>query len=149
MPKPFSLQAVLDLMQNRSDEATQRLARLIATERDAQGKLDMLEQYRDDYSERFRRAVQEGLRQPEWRNYQEFLCRLDQAISEQLQAVRRQQAHTAAGQAAWQQQRTRLQAFDALFERHRASEAKLEGRQEQKEQDEFAARRKYDRQDDH
>jgi flagellar biosynthesis chaperone FliJ len=33
-------------------------------------------------------------------------------------------------------------AFDALFERHRASEAKLEGRQEQKAQDEWAARRK-------
>ena len=147
MPKPFSLQAVLDLMQNRSDEATQRLARLIASERDAQGKLRMLEEYRDDYSERFRKAVQGGLRQPEWRNYQEFLKRLDEAIDQQFQAVRQQQSQTASGQADWQQQRTRLQAFDALFERHRASEAKLEGRQEQKAQDEWAARRKHDKED--
>ncbi len=148
MPKPFSLQAVLDLMQSRSDEATQRLARLIATERDAQSKLGMLEQYRDDYSERFRKAVQGGLRQPEWRNYQEFLKRLDEAIDQQFQAVRQQQSQTASGQADWQQQRTRLQAFDALFERHRSSEAKLEGRQEQKAQDELAARRKHDKDDD-
>lgn len=144
MPKPFSLQAVLDLMQNRTDEATQALARLLATERDAQSKLRMLEQYRDDYTERFRKAVQNGLGQPEWRNYQDFLHRLDEVITEQSQAVLRQQAHTAAGQAAWKQQRTRLQAFDALFERHRASEAKLEVRQEQKAQDEFAARRRHD-----
>ncbi|EXI81432.1 MAG: Flagellar FliJ protein [Candidatus Accumulibacter appositus] len=148
MPKPFSLQTVLELMQNRSDEATQRLARLIATERDAQSKLGMLEDYRDDYTERFRKAIQGGLCQPEWRNYQEFLNRLDEAISQQLQAVRQQQAHTAAGQAEWQQQRTKLQALDALYERHRASEAKLEERQEQKAQDEFAARRRHDKQDE-
>lgn len=148
MPKPFSLQTVLDLMQNRSDEATQHLARLIASERDAQSKLRMLEEYRDDYSERFRKAMQGGLRQPEWRNYQEFLQRLDEAINQQLQAVRQQQSQTASGQAEWRQQRKRLQAFDALYERHRSSEAKLEGRQEQKAQDELAARRKHDKDDD-
>lgn len=141
MPKPFSLQAVLDLMQTRSDEATRRLARLIATERDAQSKLDILEQYRDDYAERFRQAASNGLGQPEWRNYQEFLNRLDEAITQQSEAVNQQQKHTAAGQTDWQRQRARLQAFDALFDRHRASEAKLELRQEQKAQDEFAARR--------
>lgn len=142
MPKPFSLQTVLDLMQTRSDKATQALARLIASEHDARNKLAMLEQYRDDYSERFRRAAQSGLAQPEWRNYQEFLQRLDEAIAEQQKAVRQRQSHTAAGQADWRQQRTRLQAFDALFERHRANEARSELRQEQKAQDEFAARRK-------
>ncbi|MCB1932360.1 MAG: flagellar export protein FliJ [Candidatus Accumulibacter sp.] len=144
MPRPFSLQAVLDLMQTRSDEATQRLARLIATERDAQSRLGMLEQYRDDYAERFRQAARKGLGQPEWRNYQEFLNRLDEAITQQSQVVSLQQQHTAAGQTDWQRQRTRLQAFDALFERHRASEAKLELRLEQKAQDEFAARRRDD-----
>jgi flagellar FliJ protein len=148
VPRPFSLQTVLDLMQTRSDKATQRLARLIASERDAQSQLDMLEQYRDDYSERFRQAAMTGLGQPEWRNYQEFLNRLDDAISQQLQAVRQQQTNTAAGQADWQQQRARLQAFDALFERHRVNEAKLELRQEQKAQDEFAARRQDDEQGD-
>jgi flagellar FliJ protein len=95
----------------------------------------------------FARPVQGGLRQPEWRNYQEFLKRLDEAIKQQLQAVHQQQSHTASGQAEWRQQRKRLQAFDALFERHRASEAKLEGRQEQKAQDEWAARRKHDKED--
>ena len=42
MARPFSLQTVLELMQTRSDEATQRLARLIAAERDAVGEKDRL-----------------------------------------------------------------------------------------------------------
>ncbi|MEF8709030.1 MAG: hypothetical protein V5B38_09200 [Candidatus Accumulibacter propinquus] len=50
MARPFSLQTVLELMQTRSDEATQRLARLIAAERDAKEKFAMLLQYRDEYN---------------------------------------------------------------------------------------------------
>ncbi len=57
MVKPFSLQTVLELMQVRADDATQRLARLIANERDAKNKLDMLQQYRDEYAARFRQAA--------------------------------------------------------------------------------------------
>lgn len=142
MAKPFSLQMVLDLMRNRHDEATQSLARLLAAERDAKKKLEMLLQYREEYTTRFREAAQDGLGQPEWRNFQEFLNRLDEAITQQLQSVNLQEAHTAAGQAEWRQQQKRLKAFDALSERHRASEARWESRQEQKTQDEFAARHK-------
>lgn len=142
MAKPFSLQMVLDLMRNRHDEATQSLARLLAAERDAKKKLAMLLQYREEYTTRFREAAQDGLGQPEWRNFQDFLNRLDEAITQQLQSVSLQEAHTAAGQAEWRQQQKRLKAFDALSERHRVSEARWESRQEQKTQDEFAARHK-------
>jgi flagellar FliJ protein len=140
MPRPFSLQTVLELMQARSDEATQRLATLLAVEVDVKRKLTLLQDYRDEYAARFREAARHGLGQPEWRNYQSFLGRLDEAVRQQLEAVSRQAAHTAAGQAEWQQQRARLKAFDALSRRHRAGEAREELRQEQKTQDEFAAR---------
>ena len=51
--KPFALQAVLDLMQTRADDATRQLARLIAAERSAKEKLQMLQHYRDEYANRF------------------------------------------------------------------------------------------------
>lgn len=146
MARPFSLQSVLELMRNRNDEATQRLASLIGVERDEKKKLALLLQYRDEYTTRFRLAAQNGLGQPEWRNYQEFLDRLDGALKQQRHTVRLQETHTAAGQAEWQEQRTRLKAFDALSERHSASEARLELRHEQKTQDEFAARMRDDEQ---
>ena len=140
MSKPFSLQTVLELMQSRADEATQQLARLIANERDARNKLEMLQQYRDEYATRFRQAGQHGLTPREWQNYQEFLNRLDEAITAQTKAVAQQAQHTAAGQAHWQQQRKKLKAIDTLSERHQASEEAKEQRREQKLQDEFATR---------
>ena len=140
MTKPFSLQTVLELMQVRADDATHRLARLIASEREAKSKLEMLQQYRDEYATRFKQAAQNGLVQREWHNYQEFLNRLDEAIDSQLKIVELQVEHTAAGQTQWQHNRKKLMAFDTLSERHYASENALELKREQKTQDEFAGR---------
>jgi flagellar FliJ protein len=144
--KPFSLQPVLDLMQTRTDEATRRLAQLIGMENDAKNKRDMLQQYRDEYASRFRQAAQNGIGKREWSNYQEFIGRIDEAIEQQSQTVRLQERHTATGQAHWQQQRTKLKAFDTLSQRHQASEIANELRQEQRIQDEFASRH-YDSED--
>jgi len=140
MAKPFSLQTVLELMQVRADDATQSLARLIANERDAKTKLGLLQQYRDEYAVRFQQAAQNGINPREWRNYQQFLNRLDEAIDSQRRAVTQQEQNTVAGQQHWQQQRTKLKAFDTLSERHFASENMQELKREQKTQDEFAAR---------
>ena len=144
MTKPFALQTVLELMQTRADDATQRLARLIASERNAKDKLEMLQNYRGEYATRFQQAAQKGLSPGEWRNYQEFLNRLDEAVDAQSQALALQAQRTASGQAHWQQQRTKLKAFDTLSERHFASENAQELKREQTGQDEFAARRKDD-----
>lgn len=144
MSKPFSLQTIHELMRTRADEATQALARLLASERSAKDKLAMLQQYRDEYATRFRAAAQNGLSQGEWRNFQAFLERIDEAISAQNQAVATQVERTASGQIQWQQQRMKLKAFDTLSARHDASENALENKRDQKAQDEFAARRKDD-----
>jgi flagellar FliJ protein len=138
--KPFSLQPILELMQNRTDDATRRLASLIAHEKDAKNKFQMLQEYRSEYAFRFQQAAQSGVSQREWHNYQEFLNRLDEAIDSQAQAVNQQEKNTLAGQALWQQQRVKLKAFDTLSRRHETNELKLEVKREQKVQDEFASR---------
>ena len=145
MTKPFALQTVLDLMQIRTDEATRNLAHLIANEKDARAKLELLQHYRDEYATRFRESAQKGLTQREWSNFQQFLNRLDEAIDAQRKTVATQIRNTAAGQAQWQQQRKKLKAFDTLSERHFASENARELKKEQKVQDEFAAREKDDK----
>ena len=142
MTRPFSLQSVLELMQSRTDEATRNLARLIANEKDAKTKLGMLIGYRDEYAGRLREAAQAGLTQREWQNFQHFLGRLDEAIEQQRKMVEAQERNTAAGQLQWQQQRTKLKAFDTLSERHYTSENLKAMKREQKLQDEFAARAK-------
>lgn len=144
MTKPFSLQTIHELMKTRADDATQQLARLLASERSAKDKLDMLQQYRDDYADRFRAAAQSGLTQGQWRNYQSFFERIDEAIGVQKQAVAQQEQRTATGKTHWQQQRMKLKAFDTLSDRHFASENAREVKRDQKTQDEFAARPKED-----
>ncbi|MFT3851038.1 MAG: flagellar export protein FliJ [Propionivibrio sp.] len=144
MARPFPLQTVLELMQARADEATQQLARLIASERDAKSKLELLQQYRDEYATRFRDASQRGLSQIQWQNYQDFLDRLDEAIDQQRRTVAQQERNTASGQINWQQQRKNLKAFDTLSDRHFSRENARELKREQKAQDEFAARSKDD-----
>jgi flagellar FliJ protein len=143
--KPFSLQPILELMQSRTDEATRRLAVLIASEKNAKSKFQMLQEYRDEYASRFQQAAQKGISQSEWRNYQDFLYRLDEAIDLQGKTVGVEEKNTQAGQAHWQQQRVKLKAFDTLSQRHKASELELEVRREQKIQDEFASRNNSDK----
>jgi flagellar FliJ protein len=142
MTKPFALQAVLDLMQNRADEATQKLARLISAENDAKTKLDLLSEYREEYARRFQATAQQGMSPLQWKNFQDFLSRLDDAIGQQQAVVANSRNNTAAGQAHWQEQRIRLKAIDTLSDRHRVSELALELRREQKLSDEIAARRR-------
>jgi flagellar FliJ protein len=143
MTKPFSLQAVLDLMQTRADEATRDLARLIAAEQDAQSKLDLLSQYREEYARRFQASAQAGISPLQWKNFQDFLNRLDEAIGQQQGVVAHSRNNTAAGQAHWQEQRLRLKAIDTLSVRHRSTELSLELRREQKLCDEFAGRKRH------
>jgi len=144
MSKPFALQTVLELMQRRTDDATRQLARLIAAEQDAKSKLDLLCQYREEYARRFQTSAQDGMSPQQWKNFQDFLARLDDAISQQRQVVNRSCDQTAAGQQHWQTQRIRLQAIDTLSVRHYKAELVKEGRREQKIVDEYAARRKSD-----
>lgn len=145
MTKPFALQIVLELMQVRADESTLQLARLIASERDAKNKLNMLQQYREDYAARFRQAAEGGLNPREWHNYREFMNRLDEAIDSQLETLAVQARNTAEGQTRWQEQRKNLKAFDTLSVRHFTKENIRERKSEQKSQDEFAARSKDDK----
>lgn len=147
MSKPFALQTVLELMQQRADEATNRLARLIAAEQDAATKLKLLDDYRDEYARRFHDASQEGLTPQQWRNFQQFLGRLDEAIAQQREVVARSRSNTTAGKAAWQEQQVKLKAFDTLAERHHQAEEKRENRREQKQTDEIAARKREDREE--
>jgi flagellar FliJ protein len=141
MAKPFSLQVLRDLMHTRVDEAVRKLGECIAAEQSARSRLELLGQYRQEYVDRFRNAQAGGMTPLAWQNYQDFLDKIDTAISEQNQRVDEATRATADSRNAWQAQNTRLKALDTLAARQRQNEARLELRQEQKNLDEFALRR--------
>lgn len=141
MAQPFSLQPLLEIMQERSDAATRQLGQLIAAEQNAKSRLQMLEQYRDEYLQKLRDAISSGITQQVLRNYQDFLGRIDEAIMQQSLAVQNSERGTAAGQAHWKEQNKRLKAIDTLSQRHETRERHRENKLEQKLQDEFSARK--------
>ena len=141
MGQPFSLQPLLDLMQTRTDEATRTLGKLIAAEQSQRSRLQMLEQYREEYAQRLRENIAQGITRLVMLKYQDFLARIDEAIEQQRQAVRTSEQSTRAGQEHWQRQNKQLKAIDTLSQRHDARERYRENKQEQKLQDEFSTRK--------
>jgi len=141
MSQPFTLQPLLDLMQNRADEASRKLGQLIAAEQSAKSRLQMLEQYRAEYADRLRDAIAQGMTRQVLANYQDFLARIDEAIHQQTLAVQQSESNTSNGQLHWKEQNTRLKAIDTLSVRHDLKERQREEKKEQKLLDEFSARK--------
>ena len=140
MSKPFPLQTLLDLSQMRMEDAAKRLGELLAGEQEAGARVILLQQYRDEYHQRFVAAAQNGIGRDAWSNYQAFLSRLDEAIAQAQALAAQSKQRTAAGQREWLAKRGRVQAFDSLSARHRQHVQYAENRQDQKIQDEYAAR---------
>lgn len=141
MRNRFHLQPLLDLARTRTDDAARELGELLAAERSVEEKLDLLENYRNEYRQRFADAARAGLTPDAWRNYSAFLVRLDEAVAAQRQLVEQSRARTAEGQQLWMEQRNKLKAFDTLSRRHQNALARIEAKAEQKLSDEHAARR--------
>ena len=141
MAQSFPLQTLLELMQSRTDEATRKLGQLISAEQSQRSRLEMLEQYREEYAQRLRDATTAGITRLILRNYQEFLARIDEAIEQQRLAVQNSELKTKAGQAQWRTQNKQLKAIDTLSIRHDARERYRENKLEQKLLDEFSSRK--------
>lgn len=141
MSKAFSLQPLLEIMRERTDEATRRLGQLVAAEQNARSRLQLLTEYREEYFQRFREAQAQGLTLSAWKNYQEFIDKLDEAISHQEHLVNNSAQNTAEGQEHWRTQNTRMKAIDTLSVRHTQAIQRKENKQEQKLLDEYTTRR--------
>ncbi|MCB1955042.1 MAG: flagellar export protein FliJ [Rhodocyclaceae bacterium] len=148
MSENFPLQKLLDLAQERTDDAARRLGELIGAEKEDGRKLSLLREYRDEYQARFMEAARLGIGPDEWRNFSAFIGKLDEAIEQQEKIVEAARGRTAAGQQAWLSERNRMKAFDTLSQRHQKQVLRKEARKDQQMTDEHAAKRGRDREDD-
>ena len=137
MPKPFPLQTLLDLAQAGSDTAAAQLGVINGRERDMDKRLQMLLGYRSEYTERLARVTQTGMHSIGWRNFREFIDKIDAAIELQRELVARARSEVETGQHHWHAQQRRLKSFDTLSQRHYSAERISQARQEQREQDDF------------
>lgn len=141
MTKPFSLQPLLDLSQNRMDSAARELGKLIALEQEGERKLELLRNYRAEYETRFVTALHGGISVEALRNYGAFMARIDEAIDIQHANLSQSQQHTASGKQHWMTQRNKVKAYDTLHDRHTKNEGRKAVREEQHQSDEHTTNR--------
>lgn len=136
----FPLQTVLELMQKRTDDSARTLGRLIAAEQSEQGKLDLLNQYRQEYTDRFSESARIGITPGALANYQAFLAKIDEAIAHQQRVLDQSKQATVTGQQQWLAHRNRVKAIDSLAQRHVQILQAKDAKRDQKQTDELSTR---------
>ena len=111
MAKQSALDTLLELAQTRTDDAAKRLGALNAQGVDMEAKLALLVQYWQEYSARFQVSMQQGITASDWRNYQEFLDKLDAAVVQQRELLAATQQRVEAGRVAWQSAKRTLKSY--------------------------------------
>ena len=140
MNQEFRLKTVQDIAKRASDTAAMALGSLNAEAAKAEAKLNMLLQYREDYRNRFRSSMNEDVHSAGWKNFQQFLEKLDQAIDQQRSAVLACQQAVHKGQRDWQSRQKQVKAYDTLEQRHDAVQMQRLKKLDQRLMDDFAAR---------
>ena len=140
MAKSSTLDTLIELAGTDTDKAARRLGDALAASRDAEQRLEMLLQYRDEYKARFNASMAQGLTVSGYRNFQLFLGKLDQAIAGQQQIVNDAQKRIGQERGVWQECERKRRSYDLLATRAEQTEMKKEVRRDQKAMDEHAAR---------
>ncbi len=140
MTKPFSLQPLINLTQHQNDSATRKLGVLNEQQQSAQEKLDTLLEYRKDYQKRLQEAARNGMSPADLRNFEHFMHKLDEAISQQTKQLDSRKASTQLGRSEFDATQRKLKSFDTLKQRHIDEQKKAADKTEQKVQDEHSTR---------
>jgi flagellar FliJ protein len=140
MIKPFSLQPLVHLAQQKNDAATRKLGQLNQQNQTAQEKLDALQQYRKDYQVKFQEEGRNGMTPADMKNFQDFIGRLDQAIQQQTAVIEKTRTGVQNGRSELINTTRKMKSFDTLAQRHIEAEKKMEAKIEQRLQDEHTGR---------
>lgn len=141
MATPSALNTLIDLANKETDEAAKRLGAALHASEEADQKLCLLMQYRDDYAERCQSSLTAGISTTHFNNFQVFMQKLDHAISGQQKVVNDARQRVAQARAAWQACEQKKMSFVTLADRASKQDARRELWRDQKQNDEHAARR--------
>ncbi|WP_459667710.1 flagellar export protein FliJ, partial [Achromobacter xylosoxidans] len=117
MPSQLPLDMLINLAKESTDEAARLLGRLSTERTNAERQLGMLQDYRQDYLERLQQAMTTGMSASDCHNYQRFIGTLDDAIGQQQNVLRQADENLAKGRLYWQQEKRKLNSYDALAQR--------------------------------
>lgn len=131
---------LLHLAQEKLDAAADRMRKAQAQQVNAEAKLQQLKDFLLEYQARLRTGGVHGMGIGQWRDFQHFLQRLQDAVETQQGEVERCIQRFLMEKQAWQNERKQLKAYEKLMERERERRERAEARRAQKQMDEFSAR---------
>lgn len=143
MATKLPLATLIELAQNKTDEATRRLGQLQAARTSAADKLEMLQRYRQEYLDQLQAQMGAGVSAAQMRNFRNFITTLDSAIEQQRAITEQADTRLATGRGDWQTSRRRLNSFDTLAGRVRLQEMAMLHKREQRDSDERSARQSF------
>jgi len=142
-----AMQMLRDLAQRSSDKAVQELGHLQRQQQEALNQLDQLQRYRDEYRQKLHDSLAKGVSSSQWRDYQQFIGSLDNAIAQQQHRLDDQQSRVETGKQHWQGEHRKLNAYETLHARRQSEAAHQASRHEQRHSDEMAAQSRRRQQD--
>ena len=101
-------------------------------------RLGELNAYRHDYAT-LARSIN-NVSSAQWKDYQTFMHRLDQAVRSQQQIVKDSEQQLELHRRRWLEKRKRLESLQRVLESYRGNEALHEDRLQQRELDDLPAR---------
>lgn len=143
MATSSTLDTLIELATVATDNAARRLGAALSASRDAEQRLEMLQEYRSEYNARFQASMANGVSASAYRNFQLFLGKLDQAIAGQQQIVQQSQRRIGHERGAWQDSERKRKSYDLLATRAEEKEQKKEVKRDQRAMDEHAARQHF------
>jgi flagellar protein FliJ len=141
MASSSALHTLIELANKKSDEAAKLLGDTLRVSEEAEQKLDLLLQYRNDYAERCQSSLATGISTTHFNNFQVFMHKLDHAIAGQQKVVSDAKARAMLARAAWIECEQKKMSFVTLADRASKESVRRELWRDQKQNDEHAARR--------
>lgn len=131
---------LIEMTEKEVDDAAKLLGKAIRAHEDTEKKLNLLQQYRDDYAQRLQDGAAKGLSVSQYTNFLSFLAKLDSAIDGQRQVVMDAAHRIVMAKTEWQASEKKRLSYDTLQNRAQTALQKKEAKRDQKQTDEMAAR---------
>jgi len=141
MVAPTVIETLIGLTLIESDAAAKRLGNAVRTSQESQEKNALLENFRQEYIEKLQTTLATGLSMQQHKNFQEFIRGLDRAIAQQSHICLIDQGKVQEQKNLWQQSERKRLSYTTLSNRALTLAKKLDDKREQKNTDEFAARK--------
>lgn len=138
-----ALDTLIDLAQRDCDAAAKRLGAALKAAEESEAKLTMLLGYREDYAMRLDAAQVASITPMAYRNFVAFIDKLDNAINGQREVVKHAHHKSAVEKTSWQASERKRLSYRTLCERAASEALRVENKRDQKQVDEFAARKAY------